>query len=664
MNGEDRELGMGRAISRRDFIQGVAAATAVGAVAAAAGSALAKGAATASASAVRPADASTYPPLRQGMRGAHPGSFESAHAMRDGQKFGEGDDTGESYDLVVVGGGLSGLAAAWYYRERAGKDARILVIDNHDDFGGHAKRNEFEVDGQQMMVTGGSAYMVAPKTWPREAMRLVKSLGVASGDPSDKVDGSIYSSRGMGEATFFRKEVYGADKLVVGGSFYRPNAAFMAAAPIPEALKADLLRLMTGKVDYLPGVSVEDKMARLQSMSYRDYLLNVARLSPDVLPYTMGVWCLGNDMCTAYFAYFRGAPGFDGLGMPMPSTSPESKENLAEDFSMPAGNSDIARLIVRDLIPDALPAGSFTEIQTARTDYSTLDRPGQATRIRLNSIVTRVKHVATTRQVLFEKDSSEVQVGYITGGKLRHVRAKDVVMACMNNIIPYLCPEMPEAQKTALHQAVRAANQTTTVALRNWKAFEQLKIRSVTMPRAFYGRMGLGSPRYFGKLKPSTDPSQPILVGFGTGLNSGICSNQTMVETLLGASLPPGMPMDDQFRAVRAGLLATPFDTFEREVRRLSAGALAGSDFDPARDIVGITVNRWPHGFATGRNMLFDEVGPGTVSPTVIARQKFGRIAIANSDASGQGLANTAIDEAFRAVRDLEPRDFGYYEVF
>ena len=90
--------------------------------------------------------------------------------------------------------------------------------------------------------------------------------------------------------------------------------------------------------------------------------------------------------------------------------------------------------------------------------------------------------------------------------------------------------------------------------------------------------------------------------------------------------------------------------------------ALAGSGFDPARDIVAITVNRWPHGFAMSRNILFDRNASEEDSPCVVARQKFGHVTIANSDASGIDLVQTAFDEAFRAVRELEPRRYGYYE--
>jgi spermidine dehydrogenase len=215
-----------------------------------------------------------------------------------------------------------------------------------------------------------------------------------------------------------------------------------------------------------------------------------------------------------------------------------------------------------------------------------------------------------------------VEVSYMHDGRAYSVMAKNVVMACMNNIVPYLCPEMPETQKKALHTAVRAANQQTNVLFRNWEPFAKLGINSVMCPNSFYGRFGLGAPELVGAMQPIHDPSEPILVSYGTAGNSGLMTNPTMVSELCFGNPPaPGTYWDDQFRAVRMGLLQTPFSTFEQAIRSQAARALAGTGFDPARDIVAITVNRWPHGFATGRNIMFDSEDPNELSPTIYAKQ-------------------------------------------
>lgn len=655
MNAEDRDLGMSRDISRRDFVNGVAVATGAAAV-------LSSGKASADDIAGDAMTAANYPPLRTGFRGNHPGSYESAPPMRSvmglGPAMPDAIDTGETYDLVVVGAGLSGLAAAWYYREKAGPNARILILDNHDDFGGHARRCEFVYNGKKLLAYGGSDYMVSTVTWPYDAARLVKSLGVAAGDPRDQFHPEIYKSRGMGAATFFNKTAFGRDVLVHGATPQKPTPEFLAQAPLAEPVRADLMRLMTdAKIDYLPGLSSEEKIHKLRSMSYRDYLLNVVKVHPDVLAYTNGVWCLSNDTVTAWFAYFRYKPGFAGLGVARPYGSPESPQHEETSYGTPGGNHSIARLIVRSLISDALPAGDFIEVETYRTNYAALDRPGQPTRLRLSSTVVRAKHVGAPPHQ-FEPDNREVEVSYMRDGKCNTVRAKDVVMAGFNAMVPYICPELPDEQKQALHLAVRAINHHTYALLRNWHAFEKLKVATVACPKSFFSTFGLQVSRSFGRLQPSMDPSEPVLVTFGGG--AGI-SNEAYIRDLLGGSLPePGTPVRDQMRQARMGLLGTPFERFERAIRGQMAGALSSGGFDPARDIVAITVNRWGHGYALGRNLLFDdENGPG---PFEIGRRKFGHISIANSDASGIDNAQTAMDEAARAVRELEPRTYGYYE--
>jgi spermidine dehydrogenase len=660
MKSDDRELGMGRKISRRDFVYGASALAGVGFASAAGGAwgQLARSAASATTDA-----ANVYPPLRHGMRGFHPGSFEPIHALAwAGHSLPQAEQTGESYDLVVVGAGLSGLAAAYYYRKKAGPDAKVLLLDNLEGFGGHAQRNEFEYDGKRRIANGGSAYIVSPSDWSAEASSILEDLGIAKGDPSDRTDYGIYRDRGMEGAVFFPKETYGRDALVKG-NIRQPTRQFLSDAPISSRLRADLNRLMNGRTDYLEGKSIEEKIAFLRSISYRDYLLDVVKVSDEAIPFVQGVWCLGTDVATAWFAFFRHKPGFEGLGLERPDKSPESEEARADDYSLPGGNSDVARLLVRAMIPDALPPGSFVDVADERTDYTVLDRPSNPTRIRQSSIVYNVSHTGDPPHIL-EPDTREVVISYLNAGKARSVKAANVIMACMNNVVPFLCPQIPDVQKAALRTSVRAANQATNVLFRNWLAFEEAGITGAAAPNSFFGRLGLASPRFLGGMKPSTSPKDPVIVSFSTGGNSGILSNPYMLRALCGEATPePGTPPDDQFRAVRHGLLSAPFELFEREVREQSVRILAGTRFDPARDIVAITVNRWPHGFATGLNELFDEpLEPGTFPPTVIARQKFGRIAIANSDAGGVSTMQTAFDQAWRAVNDLEPRPYGFYE--
>ncbi|HJO04577.1 MAG TPA: NAD(P)-binding protein [Acidobacteriota bacterium] len=655
MNESDRALGMHRPIKRRDFVAGVSAVV---------GGAMVTPRITAPAMArplqVRPGDAENYPPLRTGMRGAHPGAFEAAHRTRDGANWEGAEPVDESYDAIVVGGGLSGLAAAYFYRQMTGPEARILILDSHDDFGGHAKRNEFERREGTLISNGGSSYMVRPVTFPAPVMAMLRDIGVELDEPTNVVDSSSFRSRGMVRGTFFDRETFGENRLVTGGSLSQPTREFLARAPLSERVRADLLRLYTGE-DYLAGMSKEEKEAYLQRISYRDYLLDVAKVQPEVLTLVGSVWALSQDTASAWFAFYRGGMGFEGLGLTRPPFSPERSEEGHESVSFPAGNSDIARLIVRSLIPSALPAGRMADVILDRVGYSRLDEPSSPVRIRLNSLAVQVEHLGEAPVGRLRTDDRETEVTYVRAGKLYRVRSKGTILAGDNAMIPYICAELPEEQREALLLTDRAVNMMTTVSLRTWESFERLGITGVDSPGMFYNTFNLRTPRHFGAYRPRLDPAKPALVGLQSP--SGVLHHRTMVRELFGGNPPvPGTPLREQLAALRTRVLRTLFEDFERRIRKQLARVLSPGGFDPARDIEAITINRWPHGFAMGTNALFDPAEwTGESHPAVVGRQRLGRITIANSDAAGLSLAQAAMDEGYRAATELVPRNYGYF---
>ncbi len=289
-------------ITRRDFLNGVPVAVG-GAVV---GGLLPEFVAAAFAGESSPQDAAGYyPPALSGLRGNHPGSFETAHALRDADfwsRAGTVAATGEDYDLVVVGGGISGLAAAHFYRARH-QTARILVLDNHDDFGGHAKRNEFEPGGRLALMNGGTFSIDSPRPYSAVADGLLKTLGV---DPvaltKKSADRNFYPSLGLSRGVFFDRETFGVDKLVVAtaGSSW---SARLAMSPLPLNAQRDIVRIEEEQVDYFPGLSSDEKKARLSRMSYRDFLLDVVKADPAVIPFyqarTHGEWGVGIDAVSA-----------------------------------------------------------------------------------------------------------------------------------------------------------------------------------------------------------------------------------------------------------------------------------------------------------------------------------------------------------------------------
>ncbi|MDB6082806.1 MAG: hypothetical protein JWN43_687 [Gammaproteobacteria bacterium] len=634
----DRALGMDRPITRRDFVNGIA----IGAAAAVSAPLLAA-APTETARVPLPGAAQDafgyYPPLLTGMRGAHPGSFEDAHALRDGQGRPAPTDTGEEYDLIVIGGGISGLAAAHYYRVQAPK-SRILILDNHDDFGGHAKRNEFNLDGHLHLMNGGTLMIESPRPYGPIAMGLMSTLGIDLAKLSKTTQHlEFYERRGMQRSVFFDRATFGTDGLAPGLDKL-PFDRLLANSPLSARARAEILRIETAPIDYLPGMTSDEKKQRLSRMSYEAFLRDIVRVEPAVLSYynarTHGDWGAGTDAVSALDCWGYGLPGFQGMHLvkgptPRMSFTPAGYQETGGSLRLhfPDGNATIARLLVRDLIPPAVPGHDVEDVVTSRVDYAQLDQANSPVRIRLSSTATRVRHLGDP------KSARAVEVTYLRNGRALTARTRGAVLAGYNTMIPYLCPELPEEQKRALHRLIKTPLVYTSVALRDWKAFDALKIYRVYAPGSYYSYFELNPHVNIGSYRSSTSPDDPILVH--------------MVRT----PCKPGLAELDQHIAGRGELLNTPFETFERNIRDQLARTLSAGGFDPARDITAITVNRWPHGYAPEHNPLFDPDVPEERRPHVIGRARFGRIAIANSDAGGAAYTDVAIEQGHRAVMEL-----------
>jgi spermidine dehydrogenase len=647
----DRSLGMRKPISRRDFLNGVSIAVA-GSVAAPL-NALALDAELAPSS-----SAKYYPPRQTGMRGDHVGSFEIAHELRDRRVWDLSGaiGTGEVYDLVIVGGGLSGLSAAHFFLAQTGPSARVLVLDNHDDFGGHAKRNEFHHNGRLLALNGGTLNIESPLRYNAPSKQLLRDLGIDLDryQAENAQNRKLYKSLGLGSAYFFDKETWGTDRLVLGGlgdenGSRSVTPEFVAKLPLSEQAQKDLLRLYDPKQpDYMSGLSSAEKKARLAKISYDDFLVNFAKADKKVAWFYQNipaaVFAVGTDATPALFCWEMGLPGFAGMELdPTPDGAladlpggqhgRQSERTGGGEIHFPDGNATIARLLVRQLVPAAIPGKTMDDISTATVNYALMDRPGQSTRIRLNSTVVNVKHDGDPGS------ARDVVVSYVTGGQLYQVRGRSCVMACWNMFIPYLVPDLPQKQKEALAFNVKAPIVYTSVLLRHWKCFQKLGVSHVNTPTMYHSSVSLTEAASLGELRHPQSPKEPIPLH------------------LVRTPCSPGKPCKDQHRAGRAELLATPFETFERNIRDQLSRVLGPGGFDPRADIAAITVNRWPHGYSYTYNSLYDPmdwVFTSTDSrPCVIARQPFGRISIANADAAASPHTDAAILEAHRAVGEI-----------
>jgi spermidine dehydrogenase len=579
-----------------------------------------------------------YPPTLTGLRGSHPGSFEVAHAFaREGRRFDNPRSLDESYDLAVVGGGISGLAAAYYYRKLHGAGARILILDNHDDFGGHAKRNEFHQGGPMRLAWGGTVNMEYPK-FSEVAHGLIRDLGIDI--PRLRQD---YSFNWLGPdgslqpSLLFNRSRYGRDVLLRGVTLDGLEPAALAthvdAFPLPEDARAKLKTFLSSNRDVLAGKSTEEREEYLHGTRYTDFLRQQFDL-PDAAVQVFssapaGFWGVPAENLSVMECLWSGLPGTHVVG----GMEDRGQADNDRDTAMfPDGNSSIARLLVRALVPGSFPgtaadADPFSVV-TAALDYSALDRPTSPVRVRLNS---------TAVHVVDGTDGAGVAVDYAQGGRLSRIRAKQAVLACYNAVIPHLAPDLPAAQKAALARCVKRPMLVVNTLLRNGEALGKLGIKGAQLPGSFLQNVFLVTGINVGDYRPAWKPGDPCVV-------------QSFAS--FGGPLA-GVGLAEQTRAARAQMLAMPFEDYEREVRSVLTSLLGPGGFDGARDILAITVNRWPHGYARDHLDLEDADWNTEPAPEVVGRQRFGNIAIANSDAGADAYTHAAIDQAWRAVNEL-----------
>jgi len=650
MKSSDRNLGMDRPISRRDLLLGMGASAA---------SAFVPGRAFADEMLrLEGTSGPYYPPGLTGLRGSHVGSFEVAHQLtlegrRDWGSVKEPD--ADLYDLVIVGGGASGLSAAYFYR-REHPSARILILDNHDDFGGHAKRNELRAAGRTLVTHGGSELLEGPNNYSDVAKGLFHDLGIQPKRLGAAFDVDFYKRNGLTAGVYFDRETFGVDRTLayplVNSLHYQgwipvaesslSHEEAVQQMPISDAAKREMLRLLTTRKDAIPDYSYPEEDDYLNSISYREFLsrhLNIRE--PEV--YTifenlLSDWCVGIEAVPAIEAFYWGLPGINA------TSRGGDRDRLSRWFGsgsqevaiyhFPDGKAAVARMLVRSMIPDVAPGTTIEDVVLAPFDYSKLDRADSNVRIRLQSTAVRVEHDGTPRS------SSRVGVTYVRGGQANRVSARNCILACYNEIIPRLCPELPDPQRKALKTMVKSPILYSNVALRNWQPWKKLGVGALLNPGSYHVVAHLDYPVDFGGYRYPRDPDEPAvvhLVRFPHRSNAGLTPSE-------------------QKRAGRHELFDTSYETIERNIRRQLAGSLSEGGFDPARDIEAITVNRWAHAYINSANPLYDEIYEDDEDeryPFVRGRKPFGRIAIANSDAGSSSLINVAIDQAHRAVNEV-----------
>ena len=622
----DKKLGMQRAITRRDFVQGAAVAAGAALQTGALGFPNVATASTSGSATAQGAMAADYPPIKTGMRGSHPGAYEIAHALaRDGATFPAPEPTDEHYDLIVVGAGISGLATAHYYQQRFGPDKRILLLDNHDDFGGHAKRNEFHQSGDMVLSLGGT-HNLEWWNFSETVNAFMAEHGVDVQAMRKQMDFAYGRDAAKGQAMWFDEDTYGVNRLVTHFSLSaRLTPDDIDKVPVSDAGR-ESLKGFYGSAPRFENWTESEAEELLSSISYPDFLRQYGGLTEDAVQLfdkeEHGSWGLEMRAISAAEAIWEGYPGAHLFGEEW------GEDSFGYPVAMwPDGNASLARLMVAKLMPHVAPDVTAENVAVARFDYSALDQKNAGVRLRLNATVIGVDN--TDRGVSVTYASPE--------GGLKNITGTHSVLACYHSVIPHLCPAMPNAQKAALKYQVKIPLVLTNVLLRNSKALDTLGVDAISCPGRLHARLFLFKGLHTGGYQRTDSADEAVSLVFW------------------GSISPPQDAVDirSQLRGSRQKLLELSFEDFEREVRTVLDGLLGPAGFDVAEDILAITVNRWPHGYAYEYMQLWDpEWAPGE-APHELARQRFGAITIANADAGASAYTHVAIDQAYRAVKEL-----------
>ncbi len=485
-----------------------------------------------------------------------------------------------------------------------------------------------------MIGYGGSQSIDSPATFSQPASQLLRDVGVDTDPFYDFFDRSFFRDRGLASGIYFSKEKYGKDS--VHDNVLRGRGEDITQTidqyPLSDEAKKSFVELLSSETDYFPDMSSEQKNAKLKSISYSQFLREYVGTHEDVIlilrDVIKGYWGIGYDALSAMEGYRLGMPGAWHMGLESESSGPAARDE-PYIFHFPDGNAGVARAIVRQLIPEAVPGSTMEDLVLSRVNYELLDHESNRTRIRLNSTAVNAQHAA---------DGKSVDVTYVRGGSPERVRGKHVIMACYNRIVPHLCPDMPKAQVEAINTVVKVPLVYISVALRNWRAFENLGYQSFYIPQSdMMHSFGMDFAVSMGGYQYTQKSADPTIVH----------------GTFVPAAPDKGLNGVEQHIQGRRDLYEMSYDHLESGIIGALSGALSGGGFDADRDVAALTDNRWPNCYAYEYNELYDphDWSPSN-GPHIAGAAQMGRISIANSDASAFAFVNGAFDAAHRAVNE------------
>jgi spermidine dehydrogenase len=594
-------------------------------------------------------NSAAYPPGLTGIQGSNNAAVRTTNQLVwEGRRFARPDtQTDGDYDLVIVGAGLSGLSAAWFYRQQR-PDTKILILDNHNDFGGHAKRDEFKVNGQTLLISGGSFLLSHPDGFPDEVKGLLSGVGIELERFAEFYDAEFFDRNGLSDGVFFPARGFGKDVLsgnvlsMMRTTFRttQERMAYVDAYPVSDRDKAAFNRLITGDFEFLPEATPEERSAVLSQMPAADFMCDVLGFEEKGLLYLQNLpkalAAYGLDILSAQDMINVGFMGQE-KGWALAQTGRGDGFGAAAEplvgqviHHFPDGNAGVARMIVRNLIPEVAPGTSMESIVLAPFDYSKLDLPENDTRLRLNSPVVEMTNV-----------NGGVDITYVANdaGETHRVHAKHAIMAGYNGMIPYLCPETPRSQAQALSFGEKVPMCYVNVALNNWRPIKKSGFARIYSPDSFFCNIWMDYAVNMGGYEFAKTPDDPVAL---------------ILHYMPSASDTYATPRE-QAREGRRRLMGHTFEKIEAEARAYLTEVWGPYGFDFDRDVEAITVNRWLHGYAPTYQDRWSLGVPkeGPEAPHVIGRQPIGNIYIANSDSEAHAFFDAAAMAAYRSVSEV-----------
>lgn len=588
-----------------------------------------------------------YPPALTGLRGSQSGSFEVAHAvaLSPDRNFGTVVGPEEEYDLVVIGAGISGLSAAHFYRETIKPDARILILDNHDDFGGHARRDEFSVAGKTYITYGGSQSIDGPSDYSNVSLKLLRDLGVDLKAFETTYDRDFFRHNALSVGIFFDATTFGKSILLLsglpdqcsvagyssslmGGLCAPPDfASQLEKMPLTDAQRAKLSEVLAVPEKAKEFFQGQDGENRFWSTNYVQFLRSVYGIEDVALLKLLSLpsaedSALGGNMISLEEAIYQQL-----LGLPPRAFFRrwvgKSKDKSVDDYiyHFPDGNATVARLLAQRLLPGVARFQTPEESMTVRLDYQQLDVPNQPVRLRLNSTA-----------ILAENTTDGTRVRYVQQGALREACARHTVMAGWHIMAAHIVPELPERQKAAMRANLKLPLIYAQVALRQWQAVQRSGVGYVYCPGSYFQFVQTDFPVSLGGFQPKRTPADPM----------------TLLLIRLPCPFFVNGTMEELTRQGRSEIMVTTFEQYEQQIRLQLTLMFGAHGFDPDRDIEAITVNRWPHGY------VWDGAEFEGKPAHLLARQPHGRIVFANADSAGSAYMDDAIVMAWRAVNSLK----------